>query len=105
MYGNTDDRRDYCWDCDAYTDSRPGTAAATIVKPSYQAPDLHKRKRISALPMSHPDAFPQNQKDAHRIMEKHSICPETGHWLDDKKKEAAVAESRKRPKITGKPDS
>lgn len=95
--GNLDDRRDYCYDCDAYTDSRRGSAPNVIFKASYQDSRPDKRKRILALPSSHPDAFPENANDANRKMIKNGIDPETGHWTSEEAKNKAVSEAYSRP--------
>ena len=54
-------------------------------------------KRILALPGNHPDARPSSQKEADRLMDKHGIDKATGRWIDDNKKEAAMALSKKLP--------
>lgn len=66
--------------------------------PSYQSRDARKRKRILALPSTHPDAYPQNNRHAHEIMAKHDICPETGAWTDESKKVKAMNLAKKKGK-------
>jgi len=97
-FGEIDEAREYCWSCEDYEDSRPGEAPSGHMAPSYQSRDPRKRKRILALPSTHPDAYPQSNLDAHRIMAKHDICPETGAWKSETKKAAAMNEAKKRDK-------
>lgn len=100
-HGNLDDRRMNCWDCEAYTDTvyeRPKVPAVHVA-PSYQDPRSNYRKRILALPSSHPDAFPSSANEANRLMKKHGIDPETGHWTSEAAKNKAVSEAYKRPQI------
>ena len=97
--GNLNPKRWQCWDCDAYTDTRweKPKVPAVIFKASYQDSRSDKRKRILALPSSHPDAFPENANDANRKMKKHGIDPETGNWTSEEAKNKAVSEAYSRP--------
>lgn len=94
-FGAIDATREYCWSCEDYEDSRPGEPPVGHMGVSYQSRDSRKRKRILALPSNHPDAYPQNNKDAHRIMAKHEIDPETGAWNSETKKVAAMNMAKK----------
>jgi len=100
--GEPDPSRTACWDCNAHepdygTPSNPSRVPGVIFKASYQDSRPDKRKRILALPSSHPDAFPENANDANRKMVKNGIDPETGKWTSEEAKNKAVSEAYSRP--------